>query len=160
MAGRKSRRDPEAQAVKLSLSREEADAARSILSKLVNDGREEGVDLLQLATVVRNSGRERLHFFAADVFGDPAWDIILSLYCAQGRGEQLSITALGHSAGHAQSTVSRWVPLLIKENIVERFHQEGDQRRVFLRLTRSGHAQTGLWLRHVGAQLALIWPRP
>ena len=159
MAGRKSPRD-EAQAVKLSLSRQEAEAARSILSKLVSDGREPAIDLSQLATVIRTSGRERPHFFALDLFGDPAWDIILSLYCAQGRGEQLNITTLGRSAGLAQSTVSRWLPLLINKELIERYHQEGDKRRVFLRLTRSGHAQTSLWLRQVGTQLALIWPAP
>lgn len=144
--------------VKLSLSRQEADTARRILSQLVNNGREPDVDLLHLATVLRNSHKERPHFFAADFFGDPGWDIILSLYCAQGRGERLSITVLGRSAGLPQSTVSRWLPELIDKGLIERFKGEGDQRRVFLRLTRSGHGQVNLWLRHVASQLALIWP--
>jgi DNA-binding MarR family transcriptional regulator len=48
--------------------------------------------------------------------------------------------------------------LLIDRKLIERFQQEGDQRRVFLRLTRSARSQTSGWLRHAGLQLALIWP--
>lgn len=159
MAGKSAHRLTKAHPVKLSLTGQEVETARSILSQIVNH-RDPDLDLLYLAIVIRNSLNERRHFFGADLFGDPAWDVILSLYCAEGRGEQLSVTALGQSAGLPQSTVSRWLPELVRKGLVERFQDGADQRRVFLRLTRSGHDQASLWLRHVGSQLALIWPTP
>lgn len=85
------------------------------------------------------------------LFGEPGWDMLLALYCLPTRGERLCITALSNASGGSLTTGLRWQAILIEDGLIERFPDENDGRRDFVRLTERGRNQLEdylLWLFH------------
>lgn len=72
------------------------------------------------------------------LFGEPAWDMLLALYCLPARGELLSVTSLSLAAAAAQTTGHRWQSILIQEALIEQGPPGVDRRRQFMRLTAKG----------------------
>jgi DNA-binding MarR family transcriptional regulator len=105
--------------------------------------------LPQLACGIHNCRRERRRYFPDQLFADPAWDMILALYCAEGRGEQLSVTSLGYSVGLPQATAARWIGSLRRAGLIEQQPDERDGRRKFLRLSSLAQDNVTAWLERV-----------
>ena len=138
------------------LTDEEAAAARALLSQLTDDG--EGALPLEaalpdLACRIHNSRHERRRFFPDELFADPAWDMILALYCAESRGERLSVTSLGYSVGLPQATAARWIASLRKSGLIDQQQDERDGRRKFLRLSPAAEDKVTAWLERVRSLL-------
>lgn len=72
------------------------------------------------------------------LFGEPAWDMMLALYCLPTRGERLGITALALASGVPATTALRWQGMLTEDGLIERVHDENDARRSFVRLSEKG----------------------
>jgi DNA-binding MarR family transcriptional regulator len=109
--------------------------------------------LPRLACGIHNIRRERRRFFPDQVFADPAWDMILALYCAEGRGERLSVTSLGYSVGLPQATAARWIGSLRRAGLIEQQQDERDGRRKFLRLSSLAQENVTSWLERAKAVL-------
>ena len=56
----------------------------------------------------------------SQLFGEPAWDLLLALYCLPARGYILRVTALSYAADLPETTGHRWQATLIKEGLIER----------------------------------------
>ena len=74
------------------------------------------------------------------LFGEPAWDMLLALYCLPSRGELLTITSLSYAAEATPTTGLRWQKILTSSGLIERGPDTGDLRRRFVRLTVRGKA--------------------
>lgn len=81
--------------------------------------------------------RDRI-FDDPDLFGEPAWDILLDLFAAELRGEAISITSACIASGVPSTTALRWVGLLEAKGYVERKPDPVDARRSFVGLTLRG----------------------
>lgn len=141
--------------VEISLTDEEASLARRLLLRLLKDDLNSGSTstLHEIAGRIWESRQERRHFFPTNLFADPAWDMVLALYCAEGRGERLSVTTLGRSIGLAQTTALRWINMLTDAGLVERLPDEHDRRRNFVTLTGQASEKITSWLIRVGSRL-------
>lgn len=95
-------------------------------------------DLTQLACRIFDARRTRDRVLGPRLFGEPAWDILLALYCFPARGEMLSVTSLSHAANVPSTTGHRWQQLLISKGLIEHGPQGIDARRHLVRLTRVG----------------------
>lgn len=73
-----------------------------------------------LACRILNSRQTRSEMFAEDIFDEPAWDILLSLYCAIGENGSITIKPLSLSVGAPWSNIDRWINLLIERDLVVR----------------------------------------
>ena len=82
----------------------------------------------------------RATFFEADMFSDPAWDLLLRLYVAYLEQRRVSIIQLTLSAGVPQSTALRWIARLHSRGWITRAQDPLDERRVFIGLTFRGWA--------------------
>jgi DNA-binding MarR family transcriptional regulator len=80
----------------------------------------------------------RTRFFEASLFSDPAWDILLELFCAEQEGRRVSISAAGLAAEIPLTTALRWINALEREGLAERMGDPTDARRTFLSLTETG----------------------
>lgn len=141
--------------VEISLTEGEASAARRLLLRLLEGDLISGSSstLHEIAGRIWEARQERRDFFPTDLFADPAWDIVLALYCAEGRGERLSVTALGHAVGLAQTTALRWIGQLTDAGLIERLQDEHDRRRNFVQLTGQASENIASWLIRVGSRL-------
>ena len=82
--------------------------------------------------------RRRQQHFWGDLFGEPAWDMILDLTLAQIENRRVSVTSLCIASGVAPTTALRWINTLINEGVFRRQDDEIDRRRTFVSLTDAG----------------------
>jgi DNA-binding MarR family transcriptional regulator len=139
--------------LQVTLTDEELAAARALLEQLIGEDVSSAARLPRLACGIHNIRRERRRFFPDQVFADPAWDMILALYCAEDRGERLSVTSLGYSVGLPQATAARWIGSLRRAGLIEQQQDERDGRRKFLRLSSLAQENVTSWLERAKAVL-------
>lgn len=97
-------------------------------------------ELTRLACQMYDARRARDRVMDRQLFGEPAWDMLLALYCLPARGELLTVTGLNYAADVAQTTGLRWQRTLRDEGLIERGPNELDERKQMLRLTPKGRA--------------------
>jgi DNA-binding MarR family transcriptional regulator len=73
-----------------------------------------------------------------DLFGDPAWDILLDIYDAEGRREELVISSISLLTGIPQSTTTRWLAILQDRGLILRIGDDLDGRRTKVTLSPAG----------------------
>lgn len=77
----------------------------------------------------------RAQFFPADLFADPAWDILLALYAAELGQKRVSVTAACAAAQVPGTTALRWLACLEQACLITRLKDPFDGRRVFIQLS-------------------------
>lgn len=73
-----------------------------------------------------------------ELFGEPAWDILLDLYIAHAEDKPVSVSSACIGSAAPATTGLRWLGLLAEEGLVVRENDAQDNRRVLVRLTRNG----------------------
>jgi hypothetical protein len=73
-----------------------------------------------------------------NLFGEPAWDILLDLFIAQGEGKSVSVSSACIGSAAPATTGLRWLGVLADEGLVLRENDAEDHRRVLVRLTPAG----------------------
>jgi hypothetical protein len=85
--------------------------------------------------------RKRAAIFGdADLFGEPAWDILLDLFIAHGEAKQVSVSSACIGSATPATTGLRWLAVLADQGLILRESDPQDQRRVLVRLSDSGLA--------------------
>lgn len=83
--------------------------------------------------------------FPADLFADPAWDILLDLFVCQIDGIPVGISDACVASQVPNSTALRWIARLEDLRLVVRASDPQDGRRAWLSLDRKGYAQMWDW---------------
>jgi hypothetical protein len=85
--------------------------------------------------------RQRAAIFgSSDLFGEPAWDILLDLYIAQAEGKPVSVSSACIGSASPPTTGLRWLAVLTEQGLIARTADEQDQRRILVHLTARGLA--------------------
>lgn len=79
--------------------------------------------------------RLRDQFFAAELFADPAWDMLLDLYAARLEGRRVSVSSLCIAAAVPPTTALRWIGTLHEAELFGREPDPGDKRRAHITLS-------------------------
>ena len=83
--------------------------------------------------------RKRAAIFGnQELFGEPAWDILLDLYVALAHDKPVSVSSACIGSAAPPTTGLRWLGILAEEGLVVREPDPEDQRRVLVRLTEEG----------------------
>ena len=77
----------------------------------------------------------RARFFDGDLFGDPAWDMLLDLTAARAEHTRVSVTSLCIASGVPPTTALRWIGQMTEAGLFQRVEDEADRRRAFVALT-------------------------
>jgi DNA-binding MarR family transcriptional regulator len=96
--------------------------------------------LANLACRIYDARRTRDKYFDRSLFAEPAWDMLLALYCLPARGEFLTVSGLSHAAGAQETTGLRWQKELTSAGLIERGPHGIDRRKQMVRLTTEGRA--------------------
>lgn len=73
-----------------------------------------------------------------DIFGDPAWDMLLDLVYAERDHKSVSVTSACMAASVPPTTALRWVSILENKGYIERTQDKLDGRRRYVMLTEKG----------------------
>lgn len=112
--------------------------------------------LVSVAAEIYRHRRLRGRYFPQQLFGEPAWDILLDLYVSAARGLSVSISHACLAADAPPTTAHRWLQALEAEGLVERVRDPSDARRQFARLTATGSARMNAYFASYGSGV----PRP
>lgn len=89
--------------------------------------------------------RRRDDFFPPDLFGDPAWDMLLVLYATYLEQQRITATKLCQSAAVPPSTALRWIKTLDQKGLISKQGDPLDARRVFVALSPKGETMMGAY---------------
>ena len=78
--------------------------------------------------------RLRDDFLDPQLFGEPAWDMLLDLYAARLEHTQVSVSSLCIAAAVPSTTALRWLRTLTVSGLVSRRSDPHDKRRIFIEL--------------------------
>ncbi len=111
-------------------------------------------ELLRLAMNHHATRDARTSYFDASIFGEAAWDILLALYIAQGRGYSMKVSDACYEARVPPTTALRWLDHLVQTGMVERRENAMDSRSVLVRITPAAAIQMNQYLRRTAAILS------
>ena len=88
----------------------------------------------------RMLSRRRLRegFFGSEMFGEPAFDLLLDLFVQEVDGLHAFTTSLALASGAPMTTALRQIAMLVDRGFVRRVPDPVDRRRVMLQLTEQG----------------------
>ena len=107
--------------------------------------------LVLLAQKMLDARRSRNRHFDPDLFGEPAWEMLLALYVAEGSGARLTMSKLADRVGIPLSTAVRWLKALEERSLVARSDHPNDRRIVFIRLRERGQKALDSYLAGIAA---------
>ncbi|MEM1196801.1 MAG: winged helix DNA-binding protein [Pseudomonadota bacterium] len=96
----------------------------------------------------------RARFFDAELFADPAWDMMLDLTAAHGEKAQVSVTSLCIAAGVPATTALRWLKQMVESGVFVRVADPNDRRRAFIELSETGLEAMARYFEAIEPQLA------
>lgn len=76
--------------------------------------------------------------FKMDFFGDPAWNMMLTLMQAYLEKTDVSVSTLRDASGVPATTALRWISRLTQAKLCKRVNDQNDHRRSFIVLTEKG----------------------
>ena len=97
----------------------------------------------RLVRAVQAARTRRFAFFDADMFADPAWDMLLELYGLHLEQISVSISGLCDSLFVPATTALRWMTRLEKDGLVFRRDDPNDARRSWVTLSPLGIEKMG-----------------
>lgn len=83
--------------------------------------------------------RMREHYFPADLFADPAWDMLLDLYAARLERQPVSVSSLCIAAAVPATTALRWIKTMTDAGLFLREQDPHDGRRIFIALAEGAY---------------------
>jgi hypothetical protein len=102
--------------------------------RLVRQPRPPLPDPRLVRTIIRQR-QLRAKFFDAELFADPAWDMLLDLTAARAEHARVSVTSLCIASGVPPTTALRWIGQMSQAGLLERVEDESDRRRAFIALS-------------------------
>jgi PAS domain S-box-containing protein len=85
--------------------------------------------------------RLRTRFFEDEMFGEPAFDLLLDLFAQELAGRDTYTTSAAVASGAPLTTALRQIAMLVERGLIARDPDPTDRRRVRLRMTDPGAVQ-------------------
>jgi DNA-binding transcriptional ArsR family regulator len=74
-----------------------------------------------------------------ELFGEPAWDMLLDLFIRQSKSEEISVKSACLNADMPAPTVARWIKVLESNGLIISQQDPGDEMRSLINLTQAGY---------------------
>ncbi len=135
----------------------EAQRLADALSRLAreNDGAAQTPVSAPLVRRLIRLRRDRDRHFPAELFADPAWDMLLDLAAARMEGADVAVSSLCLAAAVPTTTALRWVRSLNHAGIFVRRTDPLDARRAFIGLSDEAFDAVVAWLRRFATAFQL-----
>lgn len=112
------------------------------------------IDIDQVRSVIRSRAL-RSKFFCEEIFADPAWDILLDLFAAEIQQFRVQVSRLAATANVPQTTLIRWINVLVVHDLVVRRPDQFDGRRVFIELSSKASEAMRRYFGHLNGDLTI-----
>jgi DNA-binding MarR family transcriptional regulator len=102
--------------------------------------------LREHARKIRSARDLRQEWFDRNIFGEPAWEMLLTLYIIDGEERRLSTRRIAKLANLSLTTTLRWLDYLEEQQLISRRHNPFDQRVVDTELSEKGRTAMDAYL--------------
>lgn len=109
------------------------------------------LDPRELAKQLLAQRMARFDHFPAELFHEPAWDMLLALFVAHEERRTMNVKTLVASAHAPVTTSQRWIDHLHKLKLIDRVIDPVDRRRMEISLSDAGYTAVTAYLRRLGA---------
>ena len=106
-------------------------------------------ELLRFACALRSSYAARTGPFPCELFGEPAWDLVLLAYCSPRDGTNLSAAKLIEDSGGFRQIALRWMVRLFEDGILVRTNDDWNSDSLSVALSRCAQDKLESWLRRM-----------
>ena len=109
-------------------------------------------------SMVRQLIRQRqtcAQFFDAELFADPAWDMLLDLTAAHAEHQRVSVSSLCIAAGVPPTTALRWIRQMVDCGLFDRVEDARDRRRAFISLSDRAVEAMSRYFAAIGGPVAV-----
>jgi DNA-binding MarR family transcriptional regulator len=103
--------------------------------------------LVRRARHLMEQRRLRARYLPAELFHEPAWDMLLALYVGQHERRTMNVKTLVSYSDAPATTSQRWIDHLHKLGLIHRITDMVDRRRVEIQLTEPGEEAIRRYLR-------------
>lgn len=103
--------------------------------------------LASIARIEYRARGSRNELFDEELFGEPAWDMLLDLFVQTVEGRKTSVTSLCIASRVPSTTALRYINELEKRGMIVREKSQFDQRTSYLRLSNETFLKLGTYLR-------------
>ena len=110
------------------------------------------LQLIKLVKRIRAARNARADFFDANLFGEPAWDMLLALYQASAEQYRLKITDLINESSAKDTTALRWINRFEELGLATRKANPFDSRSHFIELNESTFVRLTAYLEKIWAR--------
>lgn len=100
--------------------------------------------------------RLRARYFDAELFADPAWDILLDLTAARAEHRRVSVTSVCIASGVPSTTALRWIAQMVESGLLVRVPDQEDRRRAFIALSDASADAMARYFEALGAEAASL----
>ena len=97
-------------------------------------GKSGTIDAGMVRAIIR-ARRMRDQYFHAELFADPAWDMLLDLLAARLEQQRVAVSSLCIAAAVPATTALRWIKTLTQHGLFVRAADPEDGRRVYIELS-------------------------
>jgi len=108
------------------------------------------LDLARRASILIKQNELRAKFLPSELFGDPAWNMLLDLFVQFSGAAKISGKSLVIASGAPASTALRYIGRLEEEGLIERENSMLDGRVSLFSLTKRGVVGVGRVLESIG----------
>lgn len=98
----------------------------------------------------------RAQFFDAELFADPAWDMLLDLTAARVEHTRVSVTSLCIASGVPPTTALRWIAQMTESGLFDRVEDDTDRRRAFIVLSEKAADAMARYFAELGQSAAQL----
>jgi hypothetical protein len=137
----------------LASARAYLDQAEQLLSK-PGPFENAGMNSVQIAKNLYRARRLRGRFFMPEIFGEPAWDILLDLYIARQEGRTVTTSSACLAGNTSQTSGLRWLKKLADAGLVERKSCPDDHRLLYVSLSDEAEARMRDLLSGIASQFS------
>lgn len=120
----------------------------------------DSVYLCRLAEALVKLRRLRDRQFDAELFADPAWDMLLDLFIQRCKGRKVAVSSACQASQVPPTTALRWLDILQKKGWISRESDPHDRRRSYVGLSRSGETAVAQYLTVAARHVRLSQPVP
>lgn len=94
--------------------------------------------------------------FDAQLFADPAWDMLLDLTAARAEHRRVSVTSLCIASGVPPTTALRWIGQMVEQGQLVRVEDQADRRRAFIELSDRCADAMARYFAEIGTATAIV----
>lgn len=119
---------------------------------LANESGRRDQEFFQLRRLAESLYKRRVsrgRFFDKNMFGEPAWDMLLALYIAEMSRIENSVTQIASYTNGPATTALRWIDYLETRQLIVRTCHATDRRRQLVKLTDKARSQMDAYFRAV-----------